>query len=251
MIGLLLWCLTWAAMAQPAEEPGEQFLSANQAFLEERYVDSAEQYQALVDAGVAGPYVHYNLGNSWLRAGRLGQAIAAYRTAQTLAPRDADIAANLAFARGNVTDAIAPPGPSDLQRTLLFWHYAFSATELQVALAVTNVLFWTLLGLSVLRRESEWLRWATWSLAAPLLILTASTLLHALTPTHVGVVTVAEADVRAGDDNDAVLRFQLHEGTEMTLVEQRGNWWRVALTDGQGGWIRDDQIHSVRTRVDL
>ena len=43
------------------------------------------------------PALLFNYGNAEFKAGHLGKAIAAYRRAELLAPRDAEIRANLAF----------------------------------------------------------------------------------------------------------------------------------------------------------
>ena len=147
----LVWAQAPAESPVAEVAPVEAFLSANQAYQDGEYAAAVSGYQALVDQGVAGPQVHFNLGNAWLRAGRLGEAIASYRKAEQLAPRDADVAANLAFARKNVTDALEAPGPSDIARTALFWHYALGPSERWMALVVLNLLLWPLPLPSMLR----------------------------------------------------------------------------------------------------
>ena len=43
-----------------------------------------------------------NLGNAYFKSGQLGKAIAAYREAEQMSPRDPDVRANLRFARNQV-----------------------------------------------------------------------------------------------------------------------------------------------------
>src|SRR5208337_1310891 len=43
--------------------------------------------------------LYFNLGNACFKAGTLGRALAAYRQAEALAPRDPDLRANIQFAR--------------------------------------------------------------------------------------------------------------------------------------------------------
>ena len=45
----------------------------------------------------------FNWGNALFKSGQLGRAIAVYRRAEALSPRDPDLRANLQFARNSVT----------------------------------------------------------------------------------------------------------------------------------------------------
>ncbi|NLB66060.1 MAG: tetratricopeptide repeat protein, partial [Lentisphaerae bacterium] len=79
-------------------DPNRTFVEAAKAYDDNQLADAIAGWQSLLDAGHIQPAVLYNLGNAHFRAGHLGQAIRAYRHAQTLAPRDPDIRANLTFA---------------------------------------------------------------------------------------------------------------------------------------------------------
>src|SRR5690606_41205497 len=58
--------------------------------------------EQLIQGGTVSPAVLYNQGNALLRLGRLGEAIARYRQALRLSPRDPDVIANLELARSRV-----------------------------------------------------------------------------------------------------------------------------------------------------
>ena len=62
--------------------------------------------------GVRDPQAHYNLGNACFKAGRLGEAVLWYERALRLAPRDADIRANLHYVEqlrlDKVSEAVGP-----------------------------------------------------------------------------------------------------------------------------------------------
>ena len=235
----------WATMAWGQASVAEQFLLANQAYDEGDYIAAVEQYEALVAAGQGGR-VHYNLGNAYLRTGALGRAIVAYRRAEADLPRDGDLQANLSFARQAARDAIAPPAPSAVARTVLFWHYALSASELRLAAGVGNVMFWIALAARRIRPDAEVWRWATWGLGIPLFAVLGSLLAHQVWPDPTVVVIADQVEIRAGTDEDAVVRFTLHEGTEARRVDRHEGWSRLALADGNGGWVPDEAIAAVR-----
>lgn len=240
----LLALLLCTASAQEAE-PAEAFMVANQAFDAGAFSEAAEGYSALVDRGVDTAGVYYNLGNAMLRQGEVGPAIAAYLEARARAPRDGDLLANLAFARSTTKDAIEPPDVSSVARTLLFWHFVLGTTERAVALVVLNALFWGLAARRLWRRDSEAARWGLPLLAVLLVALLGSAVVRAVAPTRVAVVLVDETAARAGHADDAVLRFELHAGTEARVVEEREDWVRVELADGEQGWLPGADVQIV------
>ena len=223
--------------AEQPLSPPELFLEANAAYESGAYAAAVELYRALADRGVDSGHLHYNLGNAYLRNGELGRAIASYRRGWLRLPRDEDVRANLEFARKTTQDALAPPGPSPITSTLFFWHYGLSLRELERAALILNLLFWVILALRLVRRDSEVLRWSTFVILVPLIAVVASLSIRLVDPPRVAVVVPQEISAQSGPGGDAVVRFKLHAGTEVELRGRRDGWLRIALPDGQQGWI--------------
>ncbi len=233
------------ALATGGVDPARLFVDANTAYEEGDYRRAAALYLRLVDAGHGSGELYYNLGNAYLRGGELGRAIAAYRQSLRRLPRDEDVRANLAFARRSAKDAIQPPEPTPVAATLLFWHYGLSPGELAAAAAVLNVLFWGLLALRLFRRDSEALRWAPILVLVPLVAVAASLVARGAFPATVAVIVPQEIDARTGPAESEVVRFRLHAGTEVRVEDRRDGWLRIALPDGQQGWIARDHAEEV------
>ncbi len=234
-----------AALATGGIDPARLFVDANTAYEEGDYGRAAALYLRLVDAGHDRGELYYNLGNAYLRGGELGRAIAAYRRSLRRLPRDEDVRANLTFARRSAKDAIRPPEPSPVASTLFFWHYGLSPVELAVATAVLNVLFWGLLALRLFRRDSEIARWALILVLVPLLGVAASLVARIAIPSRIAVIVPQEIDARTGPAADEVVRFRLHAGTEVRVEDRREGWLRIALPDGQQGWIAGEHAEEV------
>lgn len=228
------------------EDPTERFVLANGAYEEGRYGRAVELYASLIEDGIENGRLHYNLGNAYLRNGQLGPAIASYRRALRLQPRNADARANLAFARQSARDAIAAPEPGPVVRTFFFWHVGLSRSEAVRLGAVTNLLFWLVLLLALVRPSAELLRGVAAALLVVTLALFGSALARSLAPGQVAVVVPQEVDVYSGTDSEAVLRFKLHAGTELRLREEREGWVRVELPDGEQGWMERAFVEIVR-----
>jgi tetratricopeptide (TPR) repeat protein len=236
-----------AEVPSPAasEDPAELLAFANRAYDEGRHGEARDLYQRLLALGYGAAPVHYNLGNAHLRAGDQGRAIASYLRAQSLAPRDQDVNANLAFARGTTTDDLEPPATPALLRTLFFWHFGLSRAELVRALVVVDVLFFAALAAWFFRRRSEGLRWIAGALLLLLVVLAASTALRLLRPQRVAVVVAPEVEAFTGTSADSSVRFRLHAGTETRALEQREGWVRVRLPSGEQGWVAQEQVEVV------
>ena len=218
--------------------PGELFVDANKAYEEGSYGEAATLYEQLLDSDYENGHVYYNLGNAYLRNGELGRAIASYRRSQAFLPRDQDVQANLEFARKSAKDALQPPTPSAVLKTLFFWHFGLSRAELASVVVAVNLVLWLILVLRIYRRGSEVLRWGFIVVLLVLLVTGTSLALRHLRPLEVAVIVPQEIDVRSGTSITDTVLFKLHAGTEVRLVDRRRDALRIALPEeGRGGWI--------------
>ena len=62
-----------------------------------------------MQSGQVSAALYFNLGNAWFKSGQIGRAIAAYRQAEQITPRDPDLRANLQFARNQTPSPTLPP----------------------------------------------------------------------------------------------------------------------------------------------
>lgn len=237
--GLGLALLGWLLAGAPgfAADAAGDFDAANRLYEQGRFQEAAAAYTSLT-ATAGTPALWFNLGNAQFKSGQVGEAIAAYRVAQSLAPRDPDIRANLQFARDQVTGPSLRPGWLDRQLATL------TLNEWTLLAAGPAWLFLFALALRQLRPAlAPRLRWATWltglgaALGASLLLTVA---LRA-PGRDWRVVSVREADVRHGPFEESQSAFTVHDGAELRELDRKDGWVRV--TDGQrSGWLRGEQL---------
>ncbi|OGQ80385.1 MAG: hypothetical protein A2289_17570 [Deltaproteobacteria bacterium RIFOXYA12_FULL_58_15] len=221
---------------------GTGLLKGSQAYDAGKYDEAIMHYQDLIRAGLDNGFIHFNLGNAYLRAGRLGHAIASYRRAQSLLPRNSDVRANLQFAREAAKDANPPKQTSAVLRTLFFWHFSLSLYELLWLLTGANLIFWVLLLAKRMRRNSELLRWAVALFFIVLVAVGGSVGIRIVFPQRIAVINAYEVDVRSGISKDTVVRFKLHEGAEARVVDEQDGWVRIDLADGKQGWVEGQAV---------
>ena len=87
---------------EAADWPAE-FNAANKLYAEGKFADAASAYQRILQSGPAQPGALFQLRQRRIQVRPSGRAIAAYRRATQLAPRDAEARANLEFVRNQVS----------------------------------------------------------------------------------------------------------------------------------------------------
>lgn len=237
---LLALCCPGPGFATPAED---LFSQGVKAYDQGNYPAAAQAFEQLAQTVASGD-VLYDLGNAQFRAGRLGEATAAYLAARTLKPRDPDIRANLRLVNRQVRDNVSVDREPSLAQTVAFWIYRLSERELLLAFSTVFGLGWLTLAASLLLsgEPRRYTRTAAWVTIGCGLFLGASWLAHgALVPIW-GAVTQAEAQVRSGPGTLSPVLFVLHEGAPFMVLEQEEGWAKIELSDGKRGWVGNDGV---------
>lgn len=125
----------------------EALAAANKLYEAGHHASAARLYEQIAAQGVDDAAVYYNLGNAYFQQGEVVRAVHSYEHALRLAPRDADIRANLELARAQATElASQPDGPLEAVAHAAGW---LTLNETAVlALAAWFVLGFVLLALS-------------------------------------------------------------------------------------------------------
>jgi tetratricopeptide (TPR) repeat protein len=214
------------------------FDSVNKLYEEGKFAEAAAAYQKLSQSGQVSAALCFNLGNAWFKSGQIGRAIAAYREAQLISPRDPDLRANLQFARNQTPNPTL--SPSRWQR----WLGRLTLNEWTL-LATGAVWLWLLLLAFLQWRPAlrPVLRGYAVTLAilvAVLLVCVAAALREARF-TRTAIVIAGEATVRYGPLAESPAAFTVHDGAELRVLDQKDEWLQVNAGPGRVGWLRRDQ----------
>jgi len=209
----------------------------DQAVTPEDFLKVAGMYQAILDRGIRSGAVLYNQGNALMRAGRRGEAIAAYSEARRYLPGNPYLKANLQYARGETTPAEAR---KPILEHLFFWQNWISyGGKFHLAAAVAFMVFgFAVSALFVQRRLFARLAMVT-GVVFVLLGASAAYDWYRFDYTTHGVIVQDEVVARKGNDDsyEAAFTEPLEEGTSFKVVQRRGPWIFIRLPGGQEGWI--------------
>lgn len=218
-----------------AEEP--RWAAAAAAFDRGEFQEAAEIWERALQDGVDDPALWYNLGNARFRLGCLGEAIAAYRRAWRLAPRDSQIMANLQLA-ANSSGATLPA-----RRWYEQLFERLSADEARVLAFGGWWALWCLVAAAWVVRATSAAPWVRRGALAGALAtaLGAAAMLHGRRLDAEHVVTVAGRSAQFAPLDEARAYFTLPVGSIVSVIERRGDWRRIRL-DGREGWVRADAL---------
>jgi len=241
--GLLLLALLARGAAAPAPaiaiSADAQFDTANQLYAQGKFTEAAAAYDKLIAGGSLSPALYFNLGNAWFKSGHIGRAIAAYRHAEAMSPRDPDIRANLQFARNGVTGPKL--APSRVQR----WLGTLTRTE-WVALATAAC--WVTLGFFIAGQVKPALQpglrsWRWLALAVTLVVFAGLGLVVTQNDAdHIAIVSVSEASVRNSPFDESPATFTVHDGAELRVLDRKDNWLRVTDGTARAGWLKTEAV---------
>ena len=234
MFAAILLTITLLAGKLSAATVEADFAAANKLYAEGKFADAAKAYDTLGQTGVRSTALLFNDANAHFKAGQLGQAIAAYRQAALLAPRDAEIKANLEFVRKQVQGATVHENR---------WLSGLSLLSLNEWTLLTATVFWLTFILLITRQLRPALALPLKKVTLYIALLTAGCG-GALAIEAIGhlsstsaVIISSEATARSGPFDEAQSVFTVHDGAELAVLSRHDDW--VQVTDGTGkiGWL--------------
>ena len=226
-----------AATSEGQSRTGDDmFAKANTEFTAGYFKAAITDYSGVVQSGEWSANLFYDLGNAYFRDSDFGRAILNYERALQLDRNHPEADANLRIARDQ-THALEL-APSPLEKYL-----NFAGTKLFTILAAT--LFWGTIILLILRRRK--LLWMTVGL-----LLTAGCgwavykLENGTRGPGVAVVVADKTEARVATADSAKSVLALPPGSEVVILQERGDWSYAALPNDQRGWISTKAVEKVR-----
>jgi tetratricopeptide (TPR) repeat protein len=222
-----------------ATDMAADFSAANKLYAEGKFSDAAIAYEKIIQGGVVSAPILFNAGNAEFKADHLGKAITAYRQAELLTPRDAELHANLAFVRNQVQGAMLRESR---------WQNWVNSLSLNEGTLLTVGFFWLTFVLLVIRQLRPVLvpRLSGLTRLAAILTIVSGAVLALQAANHfkqsVAVVTDSEATARSGPFDEAQASFTAKDGAELSVIDHHDDWVQVANGAGKIGWLNRKQV---------
>jgi len=235
-----LFVVSSEANAATSEDPGrtgeDMFAKANAEFTGGYFKAAITDYEAAVQSGEWSANLFYDLGNAYFRDGDFGRAILNYERALRLDRNHPEADANLRIARDQTRALELAPSPLEK-------YFNFASTKSFTILAA--MLFWGTIILLILRRRK-----VLWMTAGLLFIGCCSWAVYKLENgtrgQGVAVVVADNTQARVATADSAKSVLALPPGSEIVILQERGDWSYAALPNDQRGWISTKAVKKVR-----
>jgi tetratricopeptide (TPR) repeat protein len=235
-LALLLILFLIGSLSSRAAAPSLSFEAANQLYEGGKFTEAAAAYEKL--PGPPSASLYFNLGNAYFKSGQIGRAIAAYRQAEKLTPRDPDVRANLQFSRNQIQGPTMLPSRSQrwLSRLTLNEWTSLACAALWLWLLVLALLQWRPSLRPSLRGFVLGLAFATVVSCACLAAAWSAT-----QSTQTAIVVTTDAAVHNGPFDESPTAFHLNDGAELRVLDQQHDWLQVTADGRRSGWLRRDK----------
>jgi tetratricopeptide (TPR) repeat protein len=250
-LALLLLLAAGGGWTATARAQDARFDEGNQLYQKGDYQGALEHYQQIMADGWEAAPLYYNIGNAYFKLGQLGKAILFYERARRLAPRDADVRANLDLARSLTTDDITPlPGFWPFQ-VAAWWVGLLPRPALVLVVAIGYVGTMACLMLLAARASPAVTAWARRLAIAGAVVTVVFGVNLAVRDLGIGradeaIVVAPEVKVQSAPSDDASLQiFTIHEGTKVRIDRASDAWFEVALEDGKVGWVKREALEQI------
>ena len=235
-IGLLLISTIGFSQSEHLFEKGKDH------YKNQEYQKAINAWKGILQNEEVSAELYYNLGNAYYRLNQIGPSIYYYEKALQLAPNDADIKNNLAFAENARIDAIEPLPKSvftswyeNLTSIFTFDGWAILSVSCAIGFAALFLLYY----FSYTEKKKR-LFFAS-SMVVALLLIGATTMAfltyNDYTEDQPAIIFANELEVKSEPSLGSSSVFKLHEGTKVQIIAQDREWVRIELADGKDGWV--------------
>lgn len=240
--------VTLACGTAPAQTPDSLFTRGCDLYEAGEFASALNALQAAGHGGVEDAALYYNLGNANYRLGSLGKAVANYRRARMLSPRDEDTRANLAFVRTMVgtrdtLEALGSESPADIP---LKW---LSPREVEaifyIAYYLAALAFLGLLFFRGPKRRASLYALVVFAILAVVSLTLSDHAQSRFRDSSGAVVINEEVELRSGPGNAFERIATLRDGVEVRLKSRSAMWVEVELPTGEVGWLRETDIERI------
>jgi tetratricopeptide (TPR) repeat protein len=220
---------------------------AEKAYDNKNYKEAISCYQKLINEGNRSYELYFNLGNSYYRNKELGYAIYYYELARKLNPNDQDVQINLGIAAAKTIDKIDAKENffiNAMKSNVVNVVSTDSWAWLSVTLAfITCILFFMFVQsqIMILKRVS-FLFSIVGAIALVVVYFFGTSALNSKKENKFAIVLLKEVKITNEPNAGATMKFALHEGTKVRIVEANSDWVLIKLDNGNEGWVKQSEV---------
>lgn len=233
-----------------ADEKGELWTKANDAYSMGQYETALNDYIEIEKNGYHSYRLYYNMGNAWYKTGNMGKAILYYEKALKLNPAGEDALNNLQIAKLQTLDKIdvlpefiVSTWIKDIRNLMSSNGWGYTAVGLFAVVCILLLLF--KFAPTTGGRKLSFVLACVVFMFFIFAVLFAFSLRAKAKSEDNAVVMVPVSNVKSAPNSTGNNLFILHEGSKVEILEQAGKWCRIEISDGRQGWLEGKDIEVI------
>jgi tetratricopeptide (TPR) repeat protein len=220
---------------------------AEKAYDSKNFKISIQHYQKLINEGYKSYQLYFNLGNSYYRNNELGKAIYYYELASKSNPTDDDIKINLAIATSKTIDKVNSKENffiTAIKTNILSSFSTFTWSVFTISfICLASLLFFIFINSNnILIKRISFVGTCFCFILFTLSYFLGYTSLKSKSENKFAIITSKEIKILNEPTISGTAKFNLHEGTKIRVVENKGEWILIKLDNGNEGWIKTTDV---------
>lgn len=221
--------------------------AAEKAYDSKKYKEAISNYKKLVKDGYKSYQLYFNLGNSYYRNSELGKAIYYYELARKINPNDEDVRINLGIASAKTIDKIDSKENFFISavKTNLLSSFTTNVwawfTIVSICLAALLFFIFVNSGTLLIKRIC-FLFSCVFFITFFVTYFLGYSALKSKVENKFAIITSKEIKIMNEPTLSASIKFNLHEGTKIRVVENNGDWLLIKLDNGNEGWVKLTEV---------
>jgi len=231
------------------EDPTQIFYNANNYYQKQDYIKAVEQYLKLPDMGIANGNIYYNIGNCFLKLGKVGYALVCYERAKRYMPNDSDLRSNIAYAQSLAdAPAVDPAAGNIITRLMTKLYEDHSLNTLAVlALASYLVLLIILAAFAAYPLFARRFNFVVIILALFFVVNLAAFAMRYYDEDMVkrGIIVQKKVECKYEPIDKSTTYYTMREGNAVVILKTKDAWRQIKRPDGKIGWVLKESVEQI------
>lgn len=247
---ILFLCFLSFSLSVLGQDYQATFEKATQDYANGNYEAAISKYEQILEGKQESVALYYNMANAHYKLDDIAPSIYYYEKALKLDPNYEDAQNNLAFANNMTIDAIEKAAPTGFQKIKENTIGSFSADG-WAQIAVISVLIFVVFFIGYyfsVKSITKRILFTASILGVILFIFSFAFSFIQQNNTsneNFAIVFSEEASIKAEPNPKASEAFLLHEGTKVKLLDSFNGFYKLEISDGRQGWLKQESLKAL------
>jgi len=226
------------------------FKKGNYAYNEGDFEKAISFYEQILDYGQHSSDLYFNLGNAYYRSNRVAESIFYFEKAKQLDPSNDKIKFNSLFAKNMTIDSIEELPKSQLEELKINIFYFFSIENWAIITVCFSWLFLLLFSLYLFNKKPRLKRiFFLFSTFCLFILISTFTIAYLSEKERkfeeFAILFSNQLNIWPEPNERGEIKFILHKGTKVVLLEKLDEWQKIRIANGSEGWVKNPVLRSL------